>query len=786
MSGHERPAPGALSALLAEIARLPDVAPEVARSRPGDQVGRFTLVRELGRGGFGQVFEAQDPQLRRRVALKLLRPVRHGDQDQGARAALLQREAEAAAQLQHPCIVTIHDVGHAAAGPYLVMELLRGETVAQRLARGRLPVRQAVKVAEQVARALVHAHAAGVLHRDLKPGNVFLVADGPAKVLDFGLAHAFGTLGPAGGGTPGYMAPEQRDGLPEDVRTDVFALGVLLHEMVTGARLEPGAGPPGPLELPGVRAGLGALVARCVDHAPARRPACASDLLEALLEVERGWEASTAAEAQPAVGGSVRSPAGDEARRSAFRQYLLGEQCARHPALGQDCGALLRKAVALDPTLAPAQYELAAWLRWFGGSRRDQEAAVAAALANAAEASPRERRLIEAFAAQVAGRDEEALEAYRCLVEAWPDEVRAWYQAGDLLRHRDEPAAALPWFEQVVALDPEFGWAAGHLADALGALGRRDALEAWVRRLEQAPGPGALHGLSLAYGWLGDLQAAFAAGERAVAVGGGVAGREDQLAALFFSGRFAEAELAVRPLAAPQSPIRRMGYYGLAALQAYQGRRRAGLALLDEMARELPALRGDWNYHAVRADYLLGDGDLQGIRAEVEELQGLEPRAAAEHAVSLAWLGDLDGAATLAARLPAGSVLAATCEALAAWHLGRRGEALDGLRAACARTPVFIWRVAPLHLLGELCAREGLHEEAAAALGRVQACYLWRQMWRSWAWPRGQLLLARSLLALDERAGAAAALDRLCSAWASAEPGAPLLDEARALRAEVG
>ena len=135
-----------------------------------------------------------------------------------------------------------------------------------------------------------------------------------------------------------------------------------------------------------------------------------------------------------------------------------------------------------------------------------------------------------------------------------------------------------------------------------------------------------------------------------MAVGGGVAGREDQLAALFFSGQFAAAERAVRPLASPQSSVRRMGYYGLAALQAYQGRRRAGLALLDELAREVPAVRGDWNYHAVRADYLMGDDDLPGVRAAVAVLADLEPRAAAEHACSLAWLGDLPGAAALVAR----------------------------------------------------------------------------------------------------------------------------------------
>jgi hypothetical protein len=220
------------------------------------------------------------------------------------------------------------------------------------------------------------------------------------------------------------------------------------------------------------------------------------------------------------------------------------------------------------------------------------------------------------------------------------------------------------------------------------------------------------------------------------------------------------------------------------AAAGYQGRR-AGLATLDELAREVPAVRGDSNFHAIRADYLLGDGDLAGVRAAVEELTELEPRTAAEHAVSLAWLGDLGGAATLAAGLPAGSMLAVTCAAVVDWQEGRCDAALDGLRAACARTPVLAWRVAPLYLLGELCHRAGRHEEAAEALARFQGFYVWRQMWRSWAWPRAQLLLARSHLELGEPERALGSLYRLQRAWEGAEPGAALLEEARALRAEL-
>lgn len=775
MSGRgERPAPGAVSALLADLARLPELdlsAP--AYPRPGEAVGRFTVLRELGRGGFGRVFEARDPELRRNVALKIIRAAgREGSQVLEARVRL---EAEAAAQLSHPNIVTIHDVGRSKAGPYLVLELLRGESLAARLERGPLPVRVAVGAAVEVVRALVHAHAAGVLHRDLKPGNVFLVEGGPVKVLDFGLAAAFGTRGPARSGTPGYMAPEQAAGADEDERTDLYAVGRLLHEMLGGAP------PPNPdaarpeLDRPGIPAPLAALIARVTSASPGERHRDGAELLEALLELERGWTA------RPAAVPSTAGEAGE-----AWRWYFLGEQCVRHPALGQDCGALLRRAVASDPGLAVAHYELAVWLRWFGGEHAEQEAAVQAALRHAGRAPGRDRLLIEAFAAHVAGDDEAALATYRRLVEAWPDEVRAWYQAGDILRHRDELEAALPWFEQVVALDPEYGWAAGHLADALGALGRLDELRAWARRWDETGGPAALHGLSVASGWLGDLDAARRAGERAMAVGGGVAGREDQLAAVFFSGQFAAAEAEVVQLAAAGSPVRRMGYYGLAALQAFQGRRRAGLAKLDELAREVPAVTRDWNYHAIRADYLVGGGDLDGVRAAVERVRAAEPRAAAEHAVSLAWLGDLEGAARLARGLQPGSVLDWTHTALAAWHRGDRDGALERLRATCARAPVVAWRVAPLYLLGELAHRAGRFAEAVEVLNRFERLYAWRQMWRSWAWPRSQLLLAEAHARLGDAAAARVPLARLLAAWSSAEPGAPLLEEARALSRELG
>jgi serine/threonine protein kinase len=183
---------------------------------PGMVVGRFEMVKEIGSGGFGVVFEARDRDLGRSVAFKAVRPgVRTRQLD-----TMLLQEAESAARLQHENIVSIFDYGQSEAGPYLVLELLKGETLAGRLARGPMAVNEAVHVGIQVSRALAHAHGAGLLHRDLKPGNVFLTQSGGVKVMDLGLAHFFGQ--PTGlSGTPAYMAPEQWKGEAQDAPTSL-------------------------------------------------------------------------------------------------------------------------------------------------------------------------------------------------------------------------------------------------------------------------------------------------------------------------------------------------------------------------------------------------------------------------------------------------------------------------------------------------------------------------------------------------------------------------------------
>jgi tetratricopeptide (TPR) repeat protein len=293
--------PGALSALLQEIAAAPqgEAGAWEAALRPGAVFGKFELVREIGRGGFGVVWEARDRELGRGVAFKA---VRAGGQV-GLREERLLREAEAAARLTHPNIVTLHDLGRAAPGPYLVLELLRGQTLEARLAQGRLSLREAVRVAAEVAKGMAHAHGQGVVHRDLKPGNVFLCHDGQVKVLDFGLAHAFGQRRQAGG-TPAYMAPEQWQGAPEDERTDVFALGVILFELLTGeapfadekALRSAGAAPR--LEVPDLP-GLADLVTRMLEKGPVARPRDGREVMEVLRALQGELERTPSSPAAP-------------------------------------------------------------------------------------------------------------------------------------------------------------------------------------------------------------------------------------------------------------------------------------------------------------------------------------------------------------------------------------------------------------------------------------------------------------------------------------------------------
>ena len=283
----EDDAPGTLTSLVNEVFRG---SSDEGRSEwvdglsPGTALGRYDLIREVGRGGFGVVWEARDRELGRRVAVKVIRVRRDGVPEKR-----LVAEAEVAARLSHPGIVTILDVGRSEKGAWLVQEFLSGKTLAARMNDGPLALREALRVGMDVSRALAHAHAHGVVHRDLTARNVFLCEDGQVKLLDLGMAQAFGRR-KLEGGTPDYMAPEQASGAPEDERVDVYSLGVLLYRMVSGeSPFQKAAGPAGRLaprletpELPG----LGELVGRMLAPEPMDRPRDAGEVLAGLQDLE--------------------------------------------------------------------------------------------------------------------------------------------------------------------------------------------------------------------------------------------------------------------------------------------------------------------------------------------------------------------------------------------------------------------------------------------------------------------------------------------------------------------
>jgi Tol biopolymer transport system component/predicted Ser/Thr protein kinase len=264
---------------------------------PGSQLGPYQIEALLGAGGMGEVYRAVDTRLKRSVAIKVAKE---------NFSERFEREARAIAALNHPNICTLHDVGP----NYLVMELIEGPTLAERIQQGPVPVEEALGIARQIADALEAAHEKGVVHRDLKPGNVKIKSDGIVKVLDFGLAkvapvfahdspaEATATLTTRAGmilGTAAYMSPEQAQGKPVDKRADIWAFGVVLYEMLTGRRMFQGETVSDTLaavlskepELERVPTPVRGLLKRCVEKDPKRRLRDIADAMPLIEETPR-------------------------------------------------------------------------------------------------------------------------------------------------------------------------------------------------------------------------------------------------------------------------------------------------------------------------------------------------------------------------------------------------------------------------------------------------------------------------------------------------------------------
>jgi tRNA A-37 threonylcarbamoyl transferase component Bud32 len=288
------PQSSAFESLLRQVARVPVDAdiPPTGEPAPGVIVaGRFEVVREIGRGGFARVFEARDRVLSRPVAIKLLKRRRRLNDSE---LELFYREARATARLNHPHIVTAYDWGVWNEVPFLVLELLDGEPLHVHVAQGPLGEDRAWQIVTEVAQALAYAHSLGVLHLDLKSQNVFVLRDGRVKVLDFGLAgldwgeEVPGQLTRIAGGTPATMAPEQAEVSSTDARADIWAVGVILHEMLFGRLPEKLAPEAERVPLPaGTSERAEKVLVRTLSRDPEARYPDAAALVEALAGASR-------------------------------------------------------------------------------------------------------------------------------------------------------------------------------------------------------------------------------------------------------------------------------------------------------------------------------------------------------------------------------------------------------------------------------------------------------------------------------------------------------------------
>ncbi len=956
--------PGSFSALLLEIAAAPrDRFGETWEHAltAGATVGRFELVQELGRGGFGVVWEARDRELGRRVALKAVRV--------GGREALreerLLHEAEAAARLAHPNIVTLFDVGHAELGPYLVMELLQGETLAKRLDRGPLAVPDAMRIAVEVAKGLAHAHGQGVVHRDLKPGNVFLCEDGQVKVLDLGMAHAFGRRR-QDGGTPGYMAPEQSAGAPEDERADVFAMGVMLFEMLTGRLPFPdpkalASSSPAPLLEVSEAPALGELVGRmlakeplgrprdggsfqkelsAIRDAPARAgrgpapvrvrrrlprlalmgllaafvgaavavtlhlrkpveavPSPAADgrttvavadfanetsdreldslsgLLITSLEQSRklrvltrsrmfdllremgkgdasrideplarevGRKAGVAALFLPSVRRfgedyviEIRAidPARDTYvfavterahgkvgvwelvdRLSARARQALGEGA---PAIREnriDVGravttsleayahyfraqqledgadrfpptviAEYEAAIRLDPEFALAQFAIAQWAQFWPIGDERLRVAMDVATRAASRLPEKERLMVEAWAAHLDGRQEEAHTIYARAVETYPQDKQVLYRAGDLFHHEGRPSEAAELFSRALAVDPTWAEPAYHLVQNLDELGRPGEGVAVAERVVKA-NPGAFGVLVLAKQVAGDFAGAIQVLERRTALGDPSA---IQLlpGAYMLAGRGAEAEELVGRLEeASTEPDRKVRVLAQRAqLAAHRGRIREAIALAESGAA-VPGAAPTWVMEGLPISMACASPAAVGrVAPLVESLLRRRQPTAYNLPALLAYAGDAGRAARLAALLPRGI---RGYEVVRTWRAGDRDAALKLLPRE-RRMALFASLLA-----GEILLEQGRPAEAAAALRVVQRWggITWKLSGAAPVWivPRSRALLARALADLGDRDGARAELDAFFAALDRPDPDLPLLAESKALCRRLG
>ena len=342
--GHEEEARGLLEEPVGEATT------RKLTHRRGARLGRYEITDLIGAGGMGEIYRARDTSLGRDVAIKVLPEAAAAEED---RLRRFEQEARAASALNHPNVLDVHDIGTHDGAPYVVTELLEGETLRERLGAGALPMPEAIGCAMQIADGLAAAHARGIVHRDLKPENLFLTRDGRVKILDFGLAKLMPGVVDRGStttttlakgltgsgvlvGTVAYMSPEQARGEEQDVRTDLFSLGAVLYEMATGRRAFTGStpvtmidailheDPPSAVRLnPDVPDELERIITRCLEKDRDLRYQSVSELRTDLKRLKRDLETGRSAAhpglATGARGAEAQLPPHPHGRKRALR-----------------------------------------------------------------------------------------------------------------------------------------------------------------------------------------------------------------------------------------------------------------------------------------------------------------------------------------------------------------------------------------------------------------------------------------------------------------------------------
>jgi tetratricopeptide (TPR) repeat protein len=483
-----------------------DVAPEV-----GARIGHYQLERRIGAGGMGEVYLATDANLNRRVAIKFLA----APADPQARRRLL-REARAIAALDHPGICSVYEVGSDPdGGDFIVMQYVEGETLAARLVRGRMPAHEALGIAGHIAAALIAAHKRGLVHRDLKPQNIIITATGAPKLLDFGLAtlvanteaaaNAMTTSQVTGDddvvGTPAYMAPEQVRNEPADFRSDLFALGCVLYECLTGRRAFSGAttgelfgqilhvDPPLPSAVvSSLDPAYDAICARLLHKAPGERFQSAEEVVGAIRALTPSTQFGTATvsydEPRPflrrrtwigvamvlaaagAIGlwmfeysRSLPTPPAD-----ALRWYERGVEDMREGTYSSARSAF-GEALTLFPTYVQARARLAEANDALGDERRakDELLKVHQLVPNASHLDVDNRLRLDGAEALILREYDRAIDNYRKLADRHPNEAGVWLDVGraEEAAGREKRDAARTDYAKAVALDGQY--AAAHV-----------------------------------------------------------------------------------------------------------------------------------------------------------------------------------------------------------------------------------------------------------------------------------------------------------------------------------